>query len=235
VWENPNQNLAIINDWLIEKEEIPNIVVLPEMFLTGFTMKPSRIEKLINNNTLEQLKQLSDKYNTSFCGSLPWKEGGNWNNRYFHIDSTGIIATYDKKHLFKLTNEDVRYKAGEKSIIYTYKDWKIKPLICFDLRFPITSYSGYSDIIIYMANWPISRIEHWNALLKARAIENQCYVIGVNRVGRDNNRLYYNGQSALYSFTGEELLNLEDNQDFKTTALDKKEMEDYRLNFPFKE
>ncbi len=235
VWEKPDENLHKLHHFLDRQTSPIDILVLPEMFLTGFTMRPERLNGNINHDTLSKLASICAKYSTSICGSLPWNEEGVWYNRFFHLDQHRILSTYVKYHLFNMTGEDKRYGQGKTLVTYSFGDWNIRPLICFDLRFPMVSNNDKKiNLLIYVANWPISRIHHWTKLLIARAIENQCYVVGVNRIGKDGNRLEYNGQSCLVDYSGEIILDAQHHECLLHAPVDLNVLEDYRLRFPFR-
>lgn len=233
-WENPEANISLIKQ-KVTNTNPPDLVVLPEMFLTGFCMNTNRLESLIPLLSIPKIQELSRDIRTSICGSIPVFENNAWHNRYIHLDKDENYAVYDKSHLFSMTGEDKRYKAGSSYLSYQFMGWKIRPLICFDLRFPMASYpSEPVDLLIYVANWPVTRIEHWTQLLRARAIENQCYVVGVNRVGRDENRLDYNGHSCVIDFRGDYIIQLGENESYETAEINLEDMMTYREKFPFR-
>ena len=207
VWEDPEQNrtnlLKEINELNIEVD----IIILPEMFTTGFTMNPSEVYETMSGSTVQWMRNIASEKNCAICGSIIIKEDNNYYNRFLFVESNGYVSHYDKRHTFTLAGEDKVYKAGEKKLIIEYKGWKICPLICYDLRFPVWARNVENyDLLIYVANWPNTRISAWDTLLKARAIENMSYCIGVNRVGKDSNKLEYNGHSTAFDGLGDELL-----------------------------
>ncbi len=236
VWHEPDKNLEKIENALSKHQKEFDIFVLPEMFTSGFT-KENYLFKDNIEKTLNHLKCWSKKFNALFMGSVICFENGFYFNRLYAVYPDGQIFYYDKRHLFTIAKEHDYYQPGENKTILEYKYWRILPLICFDLRFPVWSRNllnfgnGY-DISIYVANWPKTRIEHWNALLKARAIENQCYTIGVNRIGIDGYNIEYNGCSAIYDFEGKTMSFNEGTECIITTTLKKQSLDYYRNNFP---
>ena len=179
-------------DKLIRKIENTDIILLPEMFNTSFRTDQTQLAEDMKGNTVKWMCRKSKEYNCSIAGSLMIKEKNKVFNRLVWITDKQEIITYDKKHLFPLVAEEKYINAGKKRVIIQTKGWKIFPQICYDLRFPVFSRNDMSyDILIYLANWPESRIEIWKTLLKARAIENQCYTIGVNRIGKDNKNINF--------------------------------------------
>ncbi len=203
VWENPTQNRLHFSKKIAAITEQVDLIVLPEMFTTGFTMNPCVVAETMNGETVLWLKELAKEKNCAITGSLIIKEDNNYFNRLVFVFPTGEIKTYDKRHTFTLAGEDKVYTAGKEKLLVDYKGWKICPLVCYDLRFPVWARNVENyDLLLYVANWPKPRIEAWDALLKARAIENMTYCIGVNRVGLDVNNYEYVGHSAVYDSLG---------------------------------
>ncbi len=208
IWEDKTTNLrnyqSVING-IIDSD----IIVLPEMFSTGFSMSPEDLSEEMSGMTVNWMRINAKKRNAVVCGSLIIKEDGKFYNRFIWAQPDGEIITYDKINLFSFANEDQYYSPGNKKIIIEYKGWKICPQICYDLRFPVWSRNkeGY-DILLYVANWPETRSEAWKTLLKARAIENQCYVVGLNRVGYDGKGLSYSGDSCIIDAFGNKILDV---------------------------
>lgn len=232
-WEDIDANLSMFSNYL---EEVNNadIVVLPEMFTTGFSMQPEKFAKESYTKGLSWLKQTSKEKNTAIVGSVMAEDSGTYYNRLLFVTPEQDVYGYDKKHLFSLGNEQKHYAAGEEDIVIDYLGWKIKPLICYDLRFPewnrnTTNY----DLAIYVANWPQKRIHHWRSLLIARAIENQCYVVASNRVGNDDNNISHNGNSAIIDYNGTILTEETDNATVLYQSLAKEKLSAYRRAFPF--
>ncbi len=206
VWENPEQNRLHFSEKIDALSEGVELIILPEMFSTGFSMNPSEVAETMDGKTIVWLRVLAKEKNSAITGSLVIKQGNNYYNRLIFVFPNGEVKTYDKRHTFTLAGEDKVYTAGTKKLIVDYKGWKICPLICYDLRFPVwaRNIENY-DLLIYVANWPKPRINAWNILLKARAIENMSYCIGVNRVGLDVNGYEYSGNSAVYDSLGIEI------------------------------
>lgn len=202
-WENPTANMAHLESLFKQIEGGTDVVVLPEMFTTGFTMDPEPVAETMDGPTLTWLLYWSKKLDAAICGSLVITENENYYNRFVFVTPQGKIEYYDKRHRFMMAGEGERYTAGNNRVLIEYLGWKILPQICYDLRFPVYSRNthGY-DVVIYVANWPKPRIAAWDALLTARAIENMTYCVGVNRVGLDANGLAYIGHSGVYDVLG---------------------------------
>ncbi len=232
IWEDIDKNLEIYQKKINDIKS--DIIILPEMFTTGFTMNPQDLAEEMNGKTIQWMKKNSTKINSVICGSIIIKENGNYYNRFVWVSPDGSIYTYDKKHLFSFAGESENYKSGDSKIIIDYKGWRICPLICYDLRFPVWSRNVEDyDILIYVANWPSKRKNAWKNLLISRAIENQSYVIGVNRVGTDKNGYSYNGDSCLINALGETLYISSYVENIYTTILDKSDLSKIRNQFPF--
>lgn len=208
VWQDSKRNSTCYSEKIKGLTEKVDIIVLPEMFSTGFSMQPQGIAESMQGETVAWMKKIALEKNVAICGSLIILEGNNYYNRFLFVAPSGEIEIYNKRHLFTLAGEDKVYSPGNEKVIIEYKGWKICPQICYDLRFPVWARNTEEyDILLYVANWPKLRIAAWDALLKARAIENLCYSIGVNRVGKDANKLEYTGHSAVYDCLGEKLTN----------------------------
>ena len=210
-----------------------DLIILPEMFTTGFSMDTSFAEKF-DGVTINWLLHQASKINASIVGSIMVQEKDKFYNRLVVVQPNGLISKYDKKHLFSFGSENNFFTAGQKRLEILINGWKVCPLVCYDLRFPVWSRntSGY-DLLIYVASWPAARSFAWKSLLTARAIENQCYVAGVNRIGKDGNGLIYNGDSVCLDFTGDALLSFEGDESVQTVILNKKDQNDFRDRFPF--
>jgi len=233
-WENPEENRTYLERIINSMVESVDLIVLPEMFSTGFTMNPKAIAESMNGDTVLWLKTIAESRNCAVTGSLVIEENGNFYNRLLFIFPTGEIKTYDKRHLFTLAGEDKIYTSGKSKLIIQYNGFRICPLICYDLRFPVFSRNIESyDLLLYVANWPIVRINAWDTLLKARAIENQCFVIGVNRTGQDHNLHQYNGHSQAIDFLGKYLLYPTESEGFFIVNLNKKELLSTRQKLDF--
>ena len=235
VWENPEQNRIYFTGKIESISESVDIIILPEMFTSGFTMKAEKVAETMFGETVVWMQELALKKQTAIIGSIIISENSNFYNRLLFVHPNGIIETYDKKHTFTLAGEDKVYTAGKSKLLVSYKGWRICPLICYDLRFPVWARNVEEyDVLIYVANWPKVRIAAWDALLKARAIENMSYCIGVNRVGEDENNHEYSGHSAVYDVLGEKLDNIPENQEYiEIVTLNKDHIKTYRekLNF----
>ena len=212
-WENVEKNLCHF-DKLISKISDTDIILLPEMFNTAFCPNSNQLAETMEGKTVSWIKEVVKNKNSAIAGTLMVKEGGKIFNRLVWISKNGTIQTYDKYHLFSLIKEERYITKGEKRLIIQEQCWKICPLICYDLRFPVFSRNDVDyDLLIYLANWPVKRIDAWDTLLKARSIENQCYVIGLNRVGKDGNGIPFNGHSKVFDAFGKELLSATDNKE----------------------
>ncbi len=205
-WEDPERNRKLFSEKIEKIERVVDLIILPEMFTTGFTMTPENISRDEGTLTLEWLQKTALEKSASIVGSLPFYEDGDYTNRLYFVHADGSNQHYDKRHTFTLAGEDKVYKAGSERLILNYKGFKICPLICYDLRFPVWARNTEDyDVLIYVANWPKPRTLAWDALLKARAIENMAYCIGVNRVGTDELGYEYSGHSAVYDCLGKQI------------------------------
>ena len=232
-WEEVEKNLSAFEEKL-NKLGQTDLIILPEMFSTGFSMNAASVAESMNGTAMEWLRKTAMKKNCAITGSLIIKENGKFYNRLIFMKADGSFDQYDKKHLFSMAKEEETYTAGTEKIIIEYKGWKICPLICYDLRFPIwnRNLEDY-DLAIYVANWPDRRSYHWRSLLTARAIENQCYVAAVNRVGTDGKDLYYSGHSSLIDPAGEILYQKADFEDIQQFDISLEHLKDIRTKLPF--
>ena len=206
IWHNAALNLKNFSEKINDIKEQVDLVVLPEMFSTGFSMHPQEVAETMQGETVKWMQKTASEKNTAIAGSVVISEGKNFYNRFLFVHPSGEISFYDKRHLFTLAGEDKVYISGKEKLLVNYKGWKICPLVCYDLRFPVWARNVEDyDLLIYVASWPKTRIVAWDTLLKARAIENMCYTIGVNRVGVDANNYEYCGHSAAYDSLGEKL------------------------------
>ena len=213
-WENPKQNRINFSQKIDSIKESVDLIILPEMFSTGFTMNPESVAETMQGDTVKWMQELATKKQVAITGSVIISEDDKYYNRLLFVDPSGEFETYDKRHTFTLAGEDKVYTAGTDKLIVNYKGWKICPLICYDLRFPVWARNTENyDVLLYVANWPKPRINAWDILLKARAIENMCYCIGVNRVGLDSNNYEYSGNSAVYDVLGEKISNITSNKE----------------------
>jgi len=234
VWENPEKNLQNFSSQIDAIKEQTDLIILPEMFATGFTMNAQKLAEENDGRTVQWMKSKATEKNADLIGSVIIKEDSGFYNRLFWVKSDGNVLKYDKRHLFRMADEHKIYKAGSTKLIADVKGWNVCPLICYDLRFPVWS-RGESlnfDLLIYIANWPERRSSHWRLLLQARAIENQAYVAGVNRVGKDGLDINYRGDSAIIDPLGN-IIKQEAEQEFiHTENLSAKRLQDYRKKFP---
>ncbi|MBK5721726.1 amidohydrolase [Dysgonomonas sp. Marseille-P4677] len=234
VWENKKVNLDYIQDIVSSLAGKTDIVVLPEMCTTGFTMNSHKLAEANNGTTVSLFRQCAKEFDIAICGSFIAKEKDNFYNRGFFISPDKELY-YDKRHLFRMGKEPEFFSAGNKRLIFEYKNFNICLLICYDLRFPVwaRNINNEYDLLIYTANWPDSRAKVWNTLLTARAIENMSYVCGVNRIGKDGNNLTYKGDSKLINAKGEEITSIEANKkQVETVYISKTELEQFRNKFP---
>ena len=213
-----------------------DLIVLPEMFSSGFTMNPRNVAETMDGETIAWLQHLAKAKNCAITGSLVIEENGNFYNRLLFVFPNGELQTYDKRHLFTLAGEDKVYTAGRDKLIVDYKGFKICPLICYDLRFPVFARNVENyDLLIYVNNWPKRRINVWDILLKARAVENMCFTIGVNRIGTDSNNLEYVGHSQAVDFLGNYLVEPKQNEGVFIVELDKEKQLETRSKLAFLE
>ena len=240
-WEEIDANLAMFEEliWSIDNTDL---IILPEMFTTGFSMNAEKLAEPPGGKTFKWMRRLAAQCQTSVTGSCIVKEKRRYFNRLYFVYPDGASLQYDKKHTFNLAKEGETYTPGSERLILEYKGWKIHPLICYDLRFPVWARSRKSegslyeyDLLLYVANWPDTRINAWDALLKARAIENLSYCVGVNRVGTDAVAKDYNGHSGIYSAKGDELAFSDGEEKVLTVTLSAEELLTYRKDSPFQE
>ncbi|MGB7394551.1 MAG: amidohydrolase [Pricia sp.] len=203
IWEDPEANRTHFSKVLEDVSSDTDLMILPEMFNTGFTMHPENIPHKQGPKTLDWMLQKAKETDAALVGSIPFYEDGNYTNRLFFVEPSGKVSIYDKRHTFTLAGEDKVYKAGTERLVVDFKGFKICPMVCYDLRFPVWSRNTVDyDVLLYVANWPKPRTTAWDALLKARAIENMAYCIGVNRIGTDEVGHEYIGHSAVYDVLG---------------------------------
>jgi len=225
VWENPKANRIHFEEKINGIKESVDLIVLPEMFSTGFTMNPDKVAETMQGETLLWLQSLAKAKNVAITGSLIVEESGNFYNRMLFVFPSGEIQFYDKRHLFTLAGEDKVYTAGSQKLIVNYLGWKICLMVCYDLRFPVFSRNVENyDLLLYVASWPEKRVNAWDALLKARAIENMSYTIGVNRIGIDNNAHHYSGHSQLLDCLGDYIVVPTEEENVFIAELDKQKM-----------
>ncbi len=242
-WENKAANLSMFENKIKSIDGKSQIVILPEMFTTGFSMNPSSLAEDMNGTTLNWMKRVCRENKIILTGSIIIKENNQYFNRLIWMMPNAEYYFYDKRHLFAYAEEDKYYHSGNKRLITSVNGWKINLQICYDLRFPVWGRQQISetengmepeyDILIYVANWPAKRRNAWKTLLCARAIENQCYVIGVNRVGMDYNHHQYSGNTMIIDPLGEILYHKEEEEDINTITLNKKDLSNIRISLPF--
>jgi omega-amidase len=234
-WEQPDKNrehfFSLINPL---RKGSSDLILLPEMFSTGFTMNAAAVAEEMNGPTVQWMKKLANAKNAVLCGSVVIRESGKYYNRLIWMQPDGKYFSYDKRHLFRMAGEEKIYTPGTKRLIVNLKGWRICPLVCYDLRFPVWSRNQNDyDLLIYVANWPSRRKYAWKQLLVARAIENQCYVAGLNRTGKDGNKIPYPGNSLLLDPLGKIInKNHGAGQSMETVTLDGGMLEHLRKSFP---
>jgi omega-amidase len=248
IWQNKAENLQKFDKILNEmKSRTPSglrgslrgqtdVIVLPEMFTTGFSMSPAALAEPMTGETVAFLREKSRELDAAITGSFICEENGNYHNRLVWMQPDGQFWTYDKHHLFSLANEQDYYTAGAKMLQVEWRGWTIRPMICYDLRFPVWSRNvapNFYDVAIYVANWPERRRHPWQSLLVARAIENQAFVVGVNRVGVDGNGVSHSGDSTIVDFAGERLFQRSYTEGVETTTLLKEDLINFRKKFTF--
>ncbi|MGC4040762.1 MAG: amidohydrolase [Flavobacterium sp.] len=234
IWENPLENRSHLAQKITGFMEDVDLIVLPEMFSSGFTMNPQAVAEKMDGETVLWLQHLAKAKDCAITGSLVIEENGNYYNRLVFVYPTGEIKTYDKRHLFTMAGEHQHYAAGIKKLIVEYKGFRICPLVCYDLRFPVFSRNAEDyDVLLYVANWPKPRINAWDILLKARSVENICYTVGVNRIGTDHNNHEYVGHSQVVDFLGDYILQPQEADAVFIVELDKGKLMETRnkLNF----
>jgi omega-amidase len=233
-WESPEDNRNYFEEKINAISKAVDLIVLPEMFSTGFTMNPFDVAETMEGPTILWLQSLAKARKVAITGSLIIKENKLFYNRLVFVLPSGEIQFYDKNHLFTLAGEDKVYTKGTQKLIVDYLGWKICPLICYDLRFPVLARNVEDyDLLIYVANWPKVRINAWDVLLKARAIENMCYAIGVNRIGLDGANYEYVGHSQVVDFLGNYIIEPQEVEGIFTLKLDREKMLKVRQQLGF--
>lgn len=232
-WENPQENIKRI-EHLLGKKAPFDLLVLPEMWSTGFTMQPEKVAEKENGPAFQWMREQAQKYNVCICGSISFSDHQKFYNRWYCVFPDGHTHHYDKKHLFTYGKENEHYTPGNKTMVFELNGWRIMPIICYDLRFPAWCRNKEDyDLLLVAANWPSPRIHHWDALIKARAIENQSYVAAVNRIGQDPTGLEYIGHSQVIDMNGQELAYSSEDEGIETVTLHKESLSKYRLQYPF--
>lgn len=248
-WEDKASNLRMLEEKINSVKDKMEVVVLPEMFSTGFSMSPESLAEKMDGETVAWMKRMAASKNIIITGSVIIEEDGLYYNRLLWMQPNGQCGYYDKRHRFAYAGEDLHYAAGKRRMIASVKGWRILLMVCYDLRFPVwsrqTVYSAIPggdgtapgepeyDVLVYVANWPARRVHAWKTLLQARAIENQCYVVGVNRTGNDGNNIYYSGESMIIDALGEVLHTKANEEAIFTITLEKEKLNEIRNKLPF--
>lgn len=242
-WENPVANRAMFSEKLNALRGVTDLVVLPEMFTTGFSMNAAALAEPMDGQTVEWMAGTAKALDAAVTGSFICTDSGRYYNRLVFMRPDGQFDLYDKKHLFSLAGEQTYFSPGRKRLTLEWRGWRICPLICYDLRFPVWSrnspgsYAGglepLFDLLLYVANWPDRRAHHWRSLLVARAIENQSFVAGINIVGKDGNGLEYSGDSAVIDYSGQAIVQKNGEEGLLTAELSLENLRQYRLQLPF--
>ena len=232
-WEDIDTNLAAFDEKINGIQEDTDLILLPEMFTTGFSMKAAKMAQRMDGSAVSWIQAKSEAKNADIMGSVIIEENGKYYNRVLWAKPDGTLGTYDKKHLFRMIGEHKVFTAGEKHLTVDVKGWKFRPFICYDMRFPIwtRNINNAYDVAVYIANWPEKRAPHWKLLMPARAVENQSYVIGVNRVGKDGNGFPHSGDSAVIDPMGNVLFQQANEPFIHTVRLTYDRIRDYRENF----
>lgn len=239
-WEDPGANRAMLEEKIWKITEPTDVILLPEMFTTGFTMNAAPVAEAMNVHTTKWMQQMADKTGALILGSVIVKEDGKFLNRLLWMEPGGSLRTYDKRHLFRMAKENNVFAAGQQRLVAEWKGWRICPLVCYDLRFPVWSRNRYQaesksmdyDLLVYVANWPQARVSAWDELLKARAIENLSFVAAVNRTGPDGQGVVYNGHSTVIDPRGSTLWFGEEAEAAKTVSLEASFLAEHRERFP---
>ena len=235
-WHAPAANRDRFATRIDALEAACDLIVLPEMFTTGFSMDAAGMAETMGGPSLQWLAAQAEKANAAICGSLIIKDGDSYHNRFVLMQPDGSVAHYDKRHLFQLAGEGDHYQAGSALPTFSVAGWRLRPMVCYDLRFPLWSRRREDDdfdLLVYVANWPQPRQHAWDTLLQARAIENQCYVVGVNRIGEDGNGLPYTGGSSLINYLGENIVDLGNSDQSASATLELAPLQAFREKFPF--
>lgn len=234
IWKNAGENIARYTEMITGLHPETDLILLPEMFTTGFCTDPKLIAETMDGDTVRWMKRIAESLKCSVAGSLIIKENRRFFNRLVYIDQYENLTWYDKRHLFRMAGEEEKFSAGKNRLIVPLKDWNISFQLCYDLRFPVWSRNQDDyDVLVNLANWPAARNDAWNTLIKARAIENQSYVIGVNRVGTDGNGIMYTGDSMIINPKGMVVGQMQSSlEEIKTFTLTGDEQDDFRERFP---
>lgn len=233
-WHDAKRNLAHFSRILAQGETEPHLVVLPEMFTTGFTMHAKENAERMDGRSVTWMAEQAAGTGAAICGSLIIEDAGEYYNRFLLVHPNGFVQSYDKRHLFRLAGEHEHYSCGTKACTFLLNGWRIRPMVCYDLRFPVWSRNRDDyDLMVYVANWPDRRHVAWETLIRARAIENLAYVAGVNRIGTDGNGIRYAGGSAIIDYAGNYLVPPSAEPGMRSATLDMDAMNKFREQFPF--
>lgn len=234
-WQDATANREILAELLASSIEKTDLILLPEMFTSAFTMEAGAITEIWPGESVDWMQGVAVHYDAAVCGSIAVTENDKRYNRLVFVTPEGDVACYDKRHLFRMLGEHKRYSAGSERAVISWRGWRIYPLVCYDLRFPVWSRNTADlnyDLLLYVANWPAPRNHHWQTLLQARAIENLVYVAGVNRIGSDGNNIDYVGHSMAIDAAGNVLLDAGEKAGCYSVTIDKIELDSYREKFP---
>ena len=233
-WHDVERNLVHFSRILAQRDPAPDLVVLPEMFTTGFTMHAGENAERMDGRSVAWMIEEAANTGAALCGSLIIEVDGEYYNRFILAHSNGFVEYYDKRHLFRLAGEHEHYSCGTKTCTFLLNGWRIRPMVCYDLRFPVWSRNRDDyDLLVYVANWPDRRHLAWETLIRARAIENLAYVAAVNRIGTDGNDIRYAGGSAIVDYLGKNVVELSNTPGMASASLDMAEMTKFRQQFPF--
>lgn len=232
VWCDAPANLDNARNWVMSLSEDVDVAVLPEMFTTGFMTRPEECHEQIQIDAITKLKEIAQNSGKAIVCSIIFEENKRYYNRALFVEPSGKLSQYDKRHLFRMSGEHEQYASGSKRVVVDYKGFRVMLLVCYDLRFPVWSRNqGDYDVIIYVASWPQSRIMVWERLLRARAIENLCYVVGANRVGSDPN-IIYKGNSLILNYFGDDISTISSSENTLIAELNLEELQNFRQKFP---
>jgi len=235
VWHDPAANRSQLEGKVASLADTTDLIVLPEMFTTGFTMAPREVAEIADGPTTNWLRTLAAQTGAAITGSVATRDDGRFVNRLLWVEPDGRVLHYDKRHLFRMAREHEHYSAGRRRLILEWRGFRICPLVCYDLRFPVWSRNrrlAPYDLLLYVANWPASRRSAWQSLLPARAVENLCYCAGVNRIGPDGHGVEYAGGSVLCDYLGAVLADLGNAAQVRTLTLELAPLNRYREKFP---
>jgi omega-amidase len=233
-WEDKDNNISKIENMLKSLPAGTDIILLPEMFTTGFSMNAGKLAETMEGESVQWMKRVSVQFNAIIVGSLIIRENTFFRNRFIWVDPKGNISFYDKRHSFGLAKEHEFYVNGNRREIFTYKEWNFLPSICYDLRFPVWLKNNLNyHVILNVANWPSTRAKHWNTFLVSRAIENQAYMVGINRIGKDGAERNYRGDSTIVDFDGNVLNRLGETEGIISSTISFEKLQNYRNKYPF--